>query len=198
MGDQLPQFYRLPGHTVINRPIPTYPPNFANGSTNFQIWRPVGPTQRTTQNTHEGMLNNLPTYDNAPLMIQIPPYQVDANATQQIERSSQVVLPNIPFQVSHSTNLLLLPLHERQINRLFTPVMPHVAGFCDWCEECYDLNALETLGRYLIATSYDTETVRDRGVRSRAFIDGFEAALFSFKGAGLSQPQSCSGPVVQT
>ena len=48
-----------------------------------------------------------------------------------------------------------------------------------------------------MATAYDTETVRDRGVRSRAFIDGFEAALFSFKSAGLSQPLSCAGAVGQ-
>ena len=61
----------------------------------------------------------------------------------------------------------------------------------------YDQVALETLGEYLTATTYDGETVRDRGVRSRAFIDGFEAALFIFKRAGLSQPVSCSGSGVQ-
>ena len=75
--------------------------------------------------------------------------------------------------------------------------MPNVAGFCDWCGKCYDLIALETLGEYLVATSYDGETARDRGVRSSAIIEGFKAALFSFKGAGLSQPHGCSDPVVQ-
>ena len=76
-------------------------------------------------------------------------------------------------------------------------VMSNITGLCDWCGKCYDLIALETLGECLVATAYDGETVRDRNVRSRAFINGFEAALFSFKGAGLSQPHGCSGPVVQ-
>ena len=117
---------------------------------------------------------------------------------QQENRSNQTVPANFPIQVGHSTNLLSLPRHERQIYRLFPPVIPHVAGFCNWCGKSYDLIALETLGKYHVATSYDAETVRDRGVRSRAFIDGFETALFSLKGEGLSQPQGCSGPVFQT
>ena len=74
--------------------------------------------------------------------------------------------------------------------------MPNVAGHCDQCGKTYDQVALETLGNYLTATA-EGETVRDRGVRSRAFIDGFEAALFIFKRAGLSQPVSCAGSEVQ-
>ena len=75
--------------------------------------------------------------------------------------------------------------------------MPNVAGHCDQCGKTYDQVALETLGNYLAATAYGRETVRDRGVRSRAFIDGFEAALFIFKRMGLSQPVSCVGSQVQ-
>ena len=71
---------------------------------------------------------------------------------------------------------------------LFPTVMPNVAGFFDWCGKCYDQIALEILGDYLIATTYDAETVRDCGVRSRALIDGFEAAVFSFKSA---TPELC-------
>ena len=183
--------------TNVNRPIPTYPPNFANNSTNFQIWHPDGPSQQDMHHNQNRMRNDLPTYDNAPLMIQIPPHQGNPITMQQNIGTNPVAFPNFPLQVSHSTNLLLLPSNERQMYRLIPTVMPHVAGFCDWCGKSYDLIALETLGRYLVATAYDAETVRDRGVRSRAFIDGFEAALFSFKGAGLSQPQGCSGPVVQ-
>ena len=104
---------------------------------------------------------------------------------------------NFPFNVEHSSNLLLIPTSERRMRRLFPTVMPHVAGFCDWCGKCYYQVALEILGECLIATAYDAETVRDRGVGSRAFIDGFEAAFFSFKSAGLSQPHSCAGAVEQ-
>ena len=43
----------------------------------------------------------------------------------------------------------------------------------------------------------DAEDVEDyhmvTGVGSRAFIDGFEAALFIFKNAGMSQSQRCDG-----
>ena len=84
----------------------------------------------------------------------------------------------------------------KKMHRLFPTVMPNVAGFCDWCGKCYDQIALEIMGEYLIATANDAETVRDRGVRSHAFIDAFEAALL-FKSAGLSQPQSCAGAVGQ-
>ena len=70
-------------------------------------------------------------------------------------------------------------------------------AFAIGVEKGYDQIALEILGEYLIATAYDAEKVRDRGVSSRAFIDGFEAALFSFKSAGLSQPHSCAGAVGQ-
>ena len=65
--------------------------------------------------------------------------------------------------------------------------------FLDFVTGAFDQLALETLGDYLGATAYNEETVRDRGVRSRAFIDGFEAALFIFKNAGLSRPQRCDG-----
>ena len=189
--------------TAINRPAPIYPANFAANNLDTQAQQ----THRITNNVNINRVNpnsafttipyNLPMYNNAPLMIQIPPHEGNLHIPQVNGGFTPVLANHFPFHVGHSTNLLLLPLQERQLYRLLPTVMPNVAGFCDWCGKCYDLIALETLGEYLVATAYDGETVRDRGVRSRAFIDGFEAALFSFKGAGLSQPHGCSGPVVQ-
>ena len=141
--------------------------------------------------------NKLSMYNNAPPMIRIPPHEGSANIPQLNGGPNPVSLPIFLFQVRHSTNLLLLPLYERQMYRLLSTVMPNVGGFCICCGTCYNLIALETLGEYLVATSYDGETVRDIGEMSRAFIDVFEAALFSFKGARLSQPHGCSGPVLQ-
>ena len=86
-----------------------------------------------------------------------------------------------------------MPINERDNCRLFPTVMPNVAGISEYCIKTYDQIALETLGDYLAATAYDGETVRDRRVQSRAFIDGFEAALFIFKRWGLFQPYSCTG-----
>ena len=131
------------------------------------------------------------------LMIQIPPIEATMNIPQQAPVTNNQQILNFFFNVEHSSNLLLIPTSERQIHRLFPTVMPHVAGFCDWCGKCYDQIALEILGEYLIATAYGAETVRDRGVRSRAFIDGSEAALFSFKSAGLSRPHSWGGALGQ-
>ena len=136
-------------------------------------------------------------YNNAPLMIQIPPLEGNLHTPQLNGGPNPVPTHHFPFQVGHNTNLLLLPLQERQMYRLLPTVMPNVAGFCDWCGKCYDLIALETLRQYLVATACYGETVRDKGMGSRAFIDGFEDALISLKGAGLSQPHGCSEPVVQ-
>ena len=75
--------------------------------------------------------------------------------------------------------------------------MANVAGYCDLCGKCYNQIALETLGECLVATEYEGETVKERAIRSRAIIHGFEAALLLFKNAGLSLPSICDGSVVQ-
>ena len=61
----------------------------------------------------------------------------------------------------------------------------------------YDEVALDALAAYTATTEYPGETVRYRNIRSRAYLDGFEAALICFKNAGLSQPRACVGPVEQ-
>ena len=85
-------------------------------------------------------------------------------------------------------------LPRRQLN---PPVMPHVQGNCHWCDRTYDEVALDALAASTTATEYPGETVRDRNIRSRAYLDKFEAALICFKNAGLSQPRACVGPVEQ-
>ena len=83
---------------------------------------------------------------------------------------------------------------RRQLN---PPVMPHVQRNCLWCGRTYDEVALDALAAYPAATEYPRETVRDRNIRSRPYLDGFEAALICFKNNGLSQPRACVGSVVQ-
>ena len=75
-------------------------------------------------------------YNNAPLMIQIPPNsgRMDMSPQAPVVNNQQVF--NFLFHVGHSTNLLLIPTIERQMHRLFPTVMPNVAGFCDWCGKC--------------------------------------------------------------
>ena len=196
----------------VIRPAAPYPPNFVANASNFQ--RPsldvsnnhqqtIYPSNYNQQeiiiptNMNPPMAENMVVFNNAPLMIQIPPIGGRMDIPQQAPFTNYQQVFTFLFNVEHSSGLLLIPTSERQMHRLFPTVMPHVAGFCDWCGKCYDQIAMKILGEYLIATAYDGETVRDHGVRSRAFIDGFEAALFSFKSAGLSQPHSCAGAVGQ-
>ena len=77
------------------------------------------------------------------------------------------------------------------------PVMPGVAGYCSGCLKTYDQIAVETLTSYVAWSEYPEETIRDRNVRSRAFVDGFGAALICFKNAGLSSGYSCEMSGVQ-
>ena len=122
-----------------------------------------------------------------------------SGASHGIRQVPQPVQPAVqlgfPFRVTLSTNFMLLPAQERQSIRLVPTVMANVAAYCDLCGKCYDQIALETLGEYLVATEYEGETVKERATRSRAFIHGFEAALFLFKNAGLSHPSKCDGSV---
>ena len=99
------------------------------------------------------------------------------HGTQQFPMQSLKKV-GFPFNMTHSSNLILIPARQRQSIRLLPTVIPSVAGYCDACGKRYDQIALETLGKYLVATEY--ETVKERAIRSTAFIHGFEAALFLF------------------
>ena len=61
----------------------------------------------------------------------------------------------------------------------------------------YDEVAFDALAANTATTKYPGETVRNRNIRSLAYLDGFEAALICFKNAGLSQPRACVGSAVQ-
>ena len=128
--------------------------------------------------------NNRVVNNKTPLVIQLPP----RGAPSMIQRVTAPTLPAVQIgfsiNVTHSPNLLLIHVNEKMIIRLFPTVMPNVAGYCERCNKSYDQVALETLGEYLAATAYEVETVRDRGVRSRTFMDGFEAAIFCFNKCG--------------
>ena len=107
--------------------------------------------------------NNTVVNNMTPLVI----HQCPKGAPSVIQRVTAPTHPAVqigfPFHVTHSPNLLLIPVNERMNIRLFPTVMLNVAGYCDRCIKYYDQVALETLGEYLSATAYEGETVRDRG-----------------------------------
>ena len=200
------------GRGSVTRPVPTYPPGYSPRMSNSNI---TGTGICKIQPASLGIENNLqwsrpitanpsvpligvPQQANViPLMIQIPPNAPNFAVNHGGFQAQQQTPYGITVQTTHSTSFLLFPSREGEAYRLSPTVMPSIAGFCIWCGKTYNQIGLEILGEYLLTTAYDSETVRDRNVKSRAFIDGFEAALFTFKNAGLSQPRSCVGPGVQ-
>ena len=90
-----------------------------------------------------------------------------------------------------------VPTNNGTVLQMNPPVMPEVAGYCPGCSKTYDQIAVETLTSYVAWSEYPEETIRDRKVRSRAFVDGFGAALICFKNAGLSPAYPCEMSGVQ-
>ena len=201
-----PRIVRQRSDEVV-RPIPTYPPNFLQESSHFHQVNSVDTNNQgaVIPPLSEAGITHLQTVpaptepqcpimgDITPMVIHLPPRSMVDVSANFIGSSQQFTQFGFPFSILHSSDVPVMAPSERQTFRLFPTVMPNVSGYCQWCGRTFDQVALETLGDYLGATVYDGETVRDRGVRSRAFIDGFEAALFIFKNAGLSQPQRCDG-----
>ena len=186
---------------ILPRPTPRYPPNYRQESavpTQQQISEPMEqgvrnntvPQQRSLQETITG-------FNLSPMLFPLSIGGIDHGAQHLAQLMQPTVQLGFPFNITHSSNSLLIPAQERNSIRLIPTVMANVAGYCELCGKCYDQIALETLGEYLVATEYEGETVKERAIRSRAFIHGFEAALFLFKNAGLSHPSRCDGSVVQ-
>ena len=186
---------------ILPRPTPVYPPNYRQELTGLQhqqtsepmeqeVWSDTVPQQRSSR-------DNIMGFNLSPML-----FPLNIGGTNHgIQHMAQLIQPTVqlgfPFSTTHSTNSILIPAKERHSIRLIPTVMANVAGYCEFCGKCYDQIALETLGEYLVATEYEGETVKERTIRSRAFIHGFEAALFLFKIAGLSHPSRCDGSVVQ-
>ena len=161
-----------------------------NDPMDYEIHSDVTQSQQPVMRTMQG-------FNLSPMLFPIPLEGTTQSTRQTPFAVQQPMQLGFPFDTVHSPNVVLIPAQERQGIRLLPTVMPNVAGHCDFCGKCFDQIALETLGQYLVATEYDGETVKERAIRSKAFIHGFEAALFLFKNAGLSHPPRCDGSVVQ-
>ena len=150
------------------------------------IRREAIPSQHTgiTNMQHTGNLGNSGYYYNSTGQLYLDPQGTHNN-------------PGVPeiYPTQAYSSMQEQPTHRRM--QLNPPVMPHVQGNCHWCGKTSDEVALDALAAYTIATEYPVETVRDRNIRSPAYLDGFEAALICFKKAGQSQPRACAGSGVQ-
>ena len=186
---------------ILARPIPLYPPNYRPEVTSIQQQPLNEPMEQETQGNivppQSTVQGNVVGFNLSPMLF---PLNI-GETSHETRRVTQLMQPMVqlgfPFNTTHSANSLLIPAQERHSIRLIPTVMANVAGYCQLCGKCYDQIALETLGEYLAATEYEGETVKERTIRSRAFVHGFEAALFLFKNAGLSHPPRCDGSVEQ-
>ena len=159
---------------ILLRPTPVYPPNHRPGLANFQQPQANEPMEQGVWNDPNQLQQSAPGlaagFNLSPMLF---PFTVNATShgIRQAPQPAQLgVQLGFPFSVTHSTNLMLIPAHERQSIRLIPSVMANVAGYCDLCGKCYDQIALETLGEYLVAAEYEGETVKEKAIRSRAFI----------------------------
>ena len=178
-----------------------YPPNYRQELTGLQHQQASEPIEQEVRGDtvpqQRSSRDNITGFNLSPML-----FPLNIGGTNHgIQHIAQLVQPTVqlgfPFSTTHSPNSLLIPAQEGHSIRLIPTVMANVAGYCEFCGKCYDQVELETLGEYLVATEYEGETVKERTIRSRAFIHGFEAALFLFKNAGLSHPSRCDGSVVQ-
>jgi len=195
----------LPSPITNERVIPTYPQSRSAQQVNNPPALPPNQQMPVTLPAQLQMPQPYPHF--AP-----GPYQTQSNLSYGNPPCNIGVLPHsvipypyvpyhVPYQetrynhehISLPTNMFAngLPM------QMSPPVMPYVAGACAVCKKTYDQIAVEILIEYVGTTEYPEETIKDRNVRSRAFIDGFEAAVFTLKNAGLSRSYVCDGSVVQ-
>ena len=82
---------------------------------------------------------------------------------------------------------------RRQLNQP-PPVKTHVQGNCHWCGRTYDEVALDALAAYTTATKYPGETVRDRNIRSRAYLYGSKQHSFASRMLACHNLELVLGP----
>ena len=145
---------------TASQPVPTYPPNYHPNSSDFYPWdgntnNERNVTRNASQDEGQASVLILPNYNETqnvpmsnatPLVVQLPPRGAPNYPPRVSIPIHPMVQVGLPFTVAHSTNILFMPINERDNCRLFPTVMPNVAGICEYCSNTYDQIALETLG----------------------------------------------------
>ena len=122
------------------RPVPTYPPNFARESTEVQtvnknaqritslpIEEPEGiyPQKKFVSEELQYPIMN----DIRPRVIHLPTRNAGGASANFGRKFQQVTQYGFPFNILHSTNVLLMPVIERQNFRLFPTDFPMFLDF---------------------------------------------------------------------
>ena len=104
-----------------------------------------------------------------------------------IPNPSSSTLSNNPLNISTVANRLQnLTLHPHlQRNEWVTG--------CSVCGKSYDQVLEETVADYLNQTAQPGESVLERQIKRKAFIDGIQSGVFNFLPPGVSQAAACDG-----
>ena len=186
---------------------PIFGANFANVEKN-SYGRPVQrvqPTIRQSQTTRPNTKPPVVPSPNSAFTTNIPTSRwTQEPTTQSLPQANYLPMP-VPFYPNnwnnvrsdrHGQNVQMPTTYLNTQNSTLTnnqpiSVMPEVAGYCPGCSKTFDQIAVETLTNHVPWSEYTEETIRDRNVRSSAFVDGFRAALICFEKAGLSPGFPC-------
>ena len=172
----------IPRQPEVIRPIAN-PPRIQTNTSAFTAVMP------TIQGPQEPAVRPFPQANYLPMPVPFYPNSWNNGGYYQADPNMQANQGHRAFQGG--------PANSQPVLQMNPSVMPEVTGYCSGCNKTYDQIAVETLTHYVAWSEYPDETIRDRNVRSRAFINGFGAALIRFKNAGLSASYPCEVSGVQ-
>ena len=129
--------------------------------------------------------------------MELPPISPVSNADKEREQTANLINGEIPTnclnQQPDATPIVNVVPPTIPVMLPHIPVLYSISGYCASCGATFDQIAVQSMHTYIAGTEYPGETVRDRSVRARAFLDGLDAGLVMQHRGGLSQGNTCAG-----
>ena len=119
----------------------------------------------TSQRIQEPIGRSFPPANYLPMPVPFYPNSWNNANYNQHEHGNQEISGQLGFLQS-GINIV------QPVLQLNPSVMPEVAGYCAGCNKTCDQIAVESLTHYVAWSEYPVETIRDKNVRSRAFVGG--------------------------
>ena len=115
---------------------------------------------------------------------------------EEEEANLEILAPETPVHVNQNYANNTDQLQQHQPLLLQTPLSAFYdpLAICHCCGKNANEISVCEMHKYVEQTHYAAETVRERDVRARAFLDGIEAGMRLFSEGGLSRPVGIAGP----